>query len=151
MHFIGLYHVYFLLVEGVLKLHKLVESVCVVVRSDQIFSTAIIVPDKTNLNKFAQDALRKTGFTPEQLCEDTSVKSALCKDLLTFGLSNGLEKFEIPKKICLVLDEWTPESGLITAASKLKRKEVEKFYQSHIEKMYSIENGYTARIINERK
>ena len=131
----------FFVVEGVLKLNPIVESICVVVRSDQIFSTAIIVPDSNNLLKFAEEKLRKTGFTTAELCRDSSVKSALCNTLLSFGLSNGLEKFEIPKKIALVLDEWTPESGLITAASKLKRKEVEKFYLSEIESMYGLEKS----------
>ena len=130
----------------------MVDSICVVVRSDQIFSTAIIVPDTNNLVKFAQDSVGKTGFTPEQLCQDNSIKAALCKSLLSFGLLNGLEKFEIPKKIALVLDEWTPESGLITAASKLKRKEVEKHYLSEIEKMYTTDNdGGFVQLINERK
>ena len=129
------------LVEGVLKLNPIVESICVVVRSDQIFSTAIIVPDSNNLLKFAEEKLRKSGFTTAELCRDSSVKTALCNTLLSFGISNGLEKFEIPKKIALVLDEWTPESGLITAASKLKRKEVEKFYLSEIESMYGLEKS----------
>ena len=124
-----------------MKLNPIVESICVVVRSDQIFSTAIIVPDSNNLLKFTEEKLRKTGFTVAELCRDSSVKSALCNTLLSFGLSNGLEKFEIPKKIALVLDEWTPESGLITAASKLKRKEVEKFYLSEIETMYGLEKS----------
>ena len=124
-----------------MKLNPIVESICVVVRSDQIFSTAIIVPYSNNLLKFAEEKLRKTGFTVAELCRDSSVKTALCNTLLNFGLSNGLEKFEIPKKIALVLDEWTPESGLITAASKLKRKEVEKFYSSEIESMYGLEKS----------
>lgn len=132
---------YLFVVEGVLKLNPIVESICVVVRSDQIFSTAIIVPDSNNLLKFAEEKLRKSGFTTAELCRDSSVKTALCNILLSFGLSNGLEKFEIPKKIALVLDEWTPESGLITAASKLKRKEVEKFYLSEIESMYGVEKS----------
>ena len=137
----NLSHYYFSLVEGVLKLSPVVESICVVVRSDQIYSTAIIVPDSNNLSKFAEEKLGKREFTTGELCQDNSVKAALCKALLSFGLSNGLEKFEIPKKISLVQDEWTPESGLVTAASKLKRKEVEKFYLSEIEKMYSPEKS----------
>lgn len=129
------------LVEGVLKLNPVVESICVVVRSDQIYSTAIIVPDSNNLMKLAEEKLRKKGFTTGELCKDESVKTALCKILLSFGLSNGLEKFEIPKKITLVQDEWTPESGFITAASKLKRKDIESYYLSEIEKMYMPETS----------
>ena len=143
--------IFYFPVEGVLKLSPLVESICVVVRSDQIFSTAIIVPDANNLTIFAKEKVGKEGFTVGQLCLDESVKASLCKSLLSFGLSNGLEKFEIPKKIALVQDEWTPESGLVTAASKLKRKEVEKFYVSEIEKMYSPEGENLVHLINEKK
>ena len=52
----------FFVVEGVLKLNPIVESICVVVRSDQIFSTAIIVPDSNNLLKFAEEKLKKSGL-----------------------------------------------------------------------------------------
>ena len=126
----------YFLVEGVLKLNQVINSICVVVCSDQTFSTAIIVPEEKSLAKFAKNVLEKSGFTVSQLCQDESVKNKLCKHLLEFGLMHGLAKFEIPKKITLVLDEWTPESGLITAASKLKRKEVEKYYSSEIKRMY---------------
>ena len=106
-----------------------------------MFATAIIVPDKNNLAKFAETAVGKKGFSVEQLCEDIAVKSALCNRLTEFGLSQGLQKFEIPKKITLVLDEWTPDTGLVTAAMKLKRKEVEKFYSSKITDMYASEKS----------
>ena len=43
-----------------------------------------------------------------------------------FYLSNfrisKLEKFEVPGAISLTAIEWGPESGLVTAAMKLKRK-----------------------------
>ena len=46
------------------------------------------------------------------------------KDLISHGIQSGLEKFEIPKDIALVNEEWTPESGLITASFKVKRKQI---------------------------
>ena len=137
-------------VEGVLKLNENVESICVIVRSDQVFATAIIVPDKNNLVTFAESVLRRQGFTVDQLCNDNSVKTAFCKLLMEFGLSNGLQKFEIPKKVTLVLDEWTPDTGLVTAAMKLKRKEVEKFYNDQITQMYTTEKS-SFKHCNERK
>ena len=33
-------------------------------------------------------------------------------------------------------EEWTPESGLTTAAMKLKRKPLQQFYQADINRMY---------------
>ena len=106
-----------------------------------MFATAIIVPDKNNLVRFAETTVGKKGFSVDQLCEDMALKSALCNHLTQFGLSQGLQKFEIPKKIALVLDEWTPDTGLVTAAMKLKRKEVETFYSSKITDMYASEKS----------
>ena len=47
-----------------------------------------------------------------------------------------LERFEIPRKICLSPEPWTPETGLVTDAFKLKRMELKTHYLSHIERMY---------------
>lgn len=47
-----------------------------------------------------------------------------------------LERFEIPKKIRLSAEPWTPETGLVTDAFKLKRKELKTHYQEDIERMY---------------
>ncbi|TRY80383.1 hypothetical protein TCAL_14529 [Tigriopus californicus] len=73
----------------------------------------------------------------EQLCTDSDVLEAVLKDLSTTGLSQGLEKFEIPSALTLCPDPWTPESGLITAAFKLKRKVVQRQFQDRINQMYS--------------
>lgn len=48
----------------------------------------------------------------------------------------NLERFEIPKKIRLSAEPWTPETGLVTDAFKLKRKELKTHYQDDIERMY---------------
>ena len=128
----------------------MVDSICVVVRSDQCFATAIIVPDQNNLIRFSKDVVGKQGFSINQLCQDDSVKASLCKRLLDFGLLNGLEKFEIPKKVSIVLDEWSIESGLITASSKLKRKEVEKYYSDIINQMYMSKKRSSVRWIDEK-
>ena len=45
-------------------------------------------------------------------------------------------KFEIPKAVYLVADEWTPESGMVTAAFKLKRKAIQFAFQPAIDLMY---------------
>ena len=64
------------------------------------------------------------------------MKTAVLKELTANGLSSGLEKFEIPTALTLCLEQWTPESGLITAAFKLKRKVLQGFYQTNINEMY---------------
>ena len=48
-----------------------------------------------------------------------------------------LEKFEIPAKIKLVPDAWTPESGLVTAALKLKREQLKAKFKDELQNMYA--------------
>ena len=38
--------------------------------------------------------------------------------------------------MCLVSEAWTPESGLLTAAMKLKRKTIESVFSAEIAAMY---------------
>ena len=124
-----------ILVESVLKINPLVDSVCIIAQSDQMYTAAVIVPDKDNLSKLSKE-IGKYGFSVAELCQDNAVKQAFCEKLCNYGISMGLQKFEVPKKVSLCLDEWTPESGLVTAAMKLKRKELENYYFAEIKNMY---------------
>lgn len=47
-----------------------------------------------------------------------------------------LERFEVPQKISLSSEVWTPETGLVTDAFKLKRKELKQHYINDIERLY---------------
>ncbi|UYV71180.1 ACSL4, partial [Cordylochernes scorpioides] len=47
----------------------------------------------------------------------------------------GLNSREIPADCRLVADDWTPDSGLVTAALKLKRHSIEDYYRDHIQEM----------------
>lgn len=122
-------------VESVLKLNPLVENLCVCARSSENITVALVVPSRPNFRSFAE-SLNKAGFSFEQLAKDQTVIDAVAKSLLDFGLARNLEKFEIPKKITLVLEEWTPDSGLVTAAMKIRRRQMDEKYEEEIEEMY---------------
>ena len=47
-----------------------------------------------------------------------------------------LDKFEIPAKIKLMPEPGTPESGLVTAALKLKREQLKAKFKDELKKMY---------------
>ena len=74
----------------------------------------------------------------EELCKDPRIVSALLKELHGHGRRAGLQKFELPGVITLIPEQWTLESGLVTAAFKLKRKPIEDYYQKELKKMYEI-------------
>ena len=74
-------------------------------------------------------------FQKEKLCNNPEVIDYVLKDISAY-VSRRLEKFEIPKGITLVSDMWTPESGFVTSAMKLKRKPIQIAYQNDIDNMY---------------
>lgn len=47
-----------------------------------------------------------------------------------------LQRHEIPKKIWICSEPWTPDSGLLTEALKLKRKNIEKTFKNEIKNLY---------------
>lgn len=47
-----------------------------------------------------------------------------------------LDKFEIPAKIKLLPEPWTPESGLVTAALKLKREQLKNKFKNELQELY---------------
>ena len=52
------------------------------------------------------------------------------------GRLNFMTILFISGAVTLCTDTWTPESGLVTAAFKLKRKPIQDFYQKDLKRMY---------------
>lgn len=57
-------------------------------------------------------------------------------NVLLLFIAAQMERFEIPRKIRLIPEPWTPETGLVTDAFKLKRKELKTHFKDDIERMY---------------
>ena len=53
-----------------------------------------------------------------------------------FRPAGELERFEVPCKLLLSPEPWTPETGLVTDTFKLKRKELRTHYLDDIARMY---------------
>jgi long-chain acyl-CoA synthetase len=98
---------------------------------------AIITPNQKSLNQLAESLGKKESLT--KLCEDPDINKEVYSSLSQAGISARLSKKEIPIKIKLVADEWSPDNDLLTAAMKLKRKNVEKKYKKEIDRMFSTE------------
>ena len=78
----------------------------------------------------------KSYLSFEELCKDKDMTGAVLREITNHGKTSKIEKFELPGAVTLCSEEWTPESGLITAAMKLKRKPLQEFYQLDIDRMY---------------
>ncbi|CAH1987078.1 unnamed protein product [Acanthoscelides obtectus] len=123
-------------VESSLKTLPLVENLCVYGDSTKNFCVALVVPSLDELPKFAE-RLGITGKSFEELCDDERVQKAVTQQLAEHGRKCKLHRFEIPTVVKLISEIWSPESGLVTAAFKLKRKDIQDRYRNEIKRMYS--------------
>ncbi|KAJ0976889.1 hypothetical protein J5N97_012363 [Dioscorea zingiberensis] len=73
----------------------------------------------------------------EDLCRKEETLKEVHGSLVKVAKQARLEKFEIPSKIKLPPGPWTPESGLVTAALKLKREVISKAYAEDIAQLYA--------------
>ncbi|XP_062988289.1 fatty acid CoA ligase Acsl3 [Elgaria multicarinata webbii] len=121
-------------VEAALKNLPLVDNICVYASSFQSYVIGFIVPNHKELKELA----RKKGFkgNMEEICNSAEMEKEVQKLLAEAARTANLEKFEVPLKIRMSPEPWTPETGLVTDAFKLKRKELTAHYQEDINRMY---------------
>jgi long-chain acyl-CoA synthetase len=62
--------------------------------------------------------------------------SKIVKQFIDHCLSQSVDRFEAPTRIKFVKEAWIPDSGLVTDSLKIKRKEIDKFYQNEISQLY---------------
>ena len=98
---------------------------------------ALVVPNNRALKQLAKQ-LNKESLTHTEMCRDQEIIKEVIKALRDHGMQANLQKNEIPTKIMLVTEDWTPDSGLVTAALKLRRKNIQDKYRLDINRMYGI-------------
>jgi long-subunit acyl-CoA synthetase (AMP-forming) len=147
-------------VENVLKECPLVELPLCYARSTESFCIALVCP-----SHIALKALGKSlglGEDVPTLCANKQIiaeVSKQCLPVLTLTSPNPnphpkpdpnqvskqclavckpkLVSFEIPKKIGLVAETWTPDNDLLTAAMKLKRIPIVAKHKAELDALYS--------------
>eukprot|EP00434_Breviolum_minutum_P046071 symbB.v1.2.041472.t1/scaffold8252.1/size7087/1 len=106
-------------VEAALKLVEFVEMPMVYGKTGGTYPIALICPVKPSIEKLAKQLDISGDFvelcTNEKIVEKVfAACKAKCKEM-------KLVEFEIPQRMALISDAWTPENDLLTAAMKLKR------------------------------
>ena len=136
-------------IESCLKRNQFIENICVCNHPNRNWLAAIILPNRTNLIKFSEEikaiksvpnGIHSNGSTKkvnfEDICENSEIISKVLESIQKSGSEAGLKKIEIPVKIFLSSEEWTPSNGLVTASFKLRRKQVFIHHKELIEKMF---------------
>jgi len=121
-------------VESLLRTCPIIENICVYGDPTKGFVICLVVPDRNKLTEMAEK-LNLANESFEENCNDTILIAEVLKELQSYG-KKSLEKFEIPGAATLCPELWTPESGLVTAAFKLKRRPIQDYYQKELKKMY---------------
>lgn len=119
-------------IEQKIKASRFVNQV-VLVGNERKFPAALIVPNFEALRHYAK--LKNLSFkSPEEFCQSPQIVNLLERQIAE--LTADLSKFEKVKKIALLENEMTIESGELTPTLKIKRRVVEEKYKDLIEKIY---------------
>ncbi|XP_034969579.2 long-chain-fatty-acid--CoA ligase 4 isoform X1 [Zootoca vivipara] len=121
-------------VEAALKNCPLIDNICAYAKSDQSYVISFVVPNQKKLTALAEQK-GATGSWVD-ICNNPTMESEVLKEIKQMANKMKLERFEIPVKVRLSPEPWTPETGLVTDAFKLKRKELKNHYLNDIERMY---------------
>ncbi|KAK3698543.1 hypothetical protein QZH41_014469 [Actinostola sp. cb2023] len=122
-------------VEAALAQSQYAENICVYADSLKTYAICLVVPRPKQLKQLAS-SINIPSEDWGVLCHNKAINNAVLKELQSVGKTAKLEKFEIPQKVALVTEQWTPESELVTAALKLKRNNITSFYRDILQAMY---------------
>jgi long-chain acyl-CoA synthetase len=106
----------------------------VVLGDRRAFPTMLVVPDFENLAAWAKEQGIEAA-DPQRLAEDPRVRELIERD--TLGRLESFARYEQPKKIAIIAEEFTIDAGLLTPKMSIKRRAVEDRYREMIEEMYS--------------
>lgn len=122
-------------VEAGLASSKYVENVMLHADPFHNYCVALVVPARQVLEQWAKSGGISYNDYAE-LCTKKEAISEVQQSLAKAAKDAKLDKFEIPAKIKLMPDPWTPESGLVTAALKLKREQLKAKFKDDLQKLY---------------
>merc|ERR1719240_829579 len=121
-------------VENVLKSCKYTQLPMVYASSTMSYCIALICPNVPKLQELAAQ-LGVQGDL-KALCTNPKMIDAVTKEVIEACKGGKLAKFEIPTKVVLVDDLWTPDNDMLTAVNKLKRKQILEKHAAEISAVY---------------
>jgi long-chain acyl-CoA synthetase len=112
----------------------MVDNVCILGFADKIKPIAVVVPEQRTLRNFVvQNGIGNQHADLAGLVGNDKIKDAILKDLLSAAKAAGLQGIELVSGVVIAHEPWTPENGMVTAAMKLSRRNIEKVYADEIQ------------------
>jgi long-chain acyl-CoA synthetase len=124
-------------IEQLIKGSRFVNQV-VLLGNDRKFPAALIVPDWEQINSYVQLKGIKSRSRAE-ICQDPRIIDLFVRQIA--ALTPDLAQFERVKKVALLENELTIETGELTPTLKVKRRVVDEKYRELIDKLYADAEG----------
>lgn len=121
--------------ESKYKTDPFVMQCMIYAQADQNKPVAMVVPQRKMLEDWAQSQGWKTDDYVS-LCAMPQVHTQIFQSMLETARKTGLKSIEQIGNVAICPDEWKPEDGLLTAAMKLKRKEIAARFSKEITQMH---------------
>ncbi len=120
-------------IEQMIRSSRFVNQ-AVLVGNERKFAAALIVPNFEQLESYAKIKGLELS-TPKEFCESPRIIDLLERQIA--AATTKLAKYETVKKIVLLENELTLESGELTPTLKIKRRIVNEKYRNVIDKIYA--------------
>ena len=129
-------------IEGMIKRNKFVAN-AVLYGDRRKYPIVLVVPNFDNLERWARE--RNLSYESRaELIQLADVQAKVEREVMS--MLKELAKFETPKKVLLLENDFTIESGELTPTLKVKRRVVEKRYQDQIDSAYAADDALAASI-----
>jgi long-chain acyl-CoA synthetase len=122
--------------ESTYKSCNLVSNICVHATPDASQPIAIIVPHEGHLRASLPDEDPHAPLAT--LCANAKVNALVLRECNAAGKKTGFKGIEMLQAVVLTAEEWTPESGLVTAAQKIQRKKIAERFDAEIKVAYGV-------------
>ncbi|CAF1363791.1 unnamed protein product [Adineta steineri] len=140
-------------VEMAISKVPIIENSCLCASASSEYTVALICPNTKNMSSFSEKHFGEKDW--QKLVEEDEFIELVLKEVQDGCKKGGIERFETPQRIKIVTEAWTPETGLVTDALKLKRKAIEQKYKDDIEDLYEEkkpkQNSDKKKILNIKK
>jgi long-chain acyl-CoA synthetase len=127
-------------IENMIKTNKYV-SQAVMLGDKRKYPVVLVVPNYEQLEKWARIKNLLWGDR-RQLINLPLVQAKMEKEVLQ--KLSGLASFETPKKVGLLENDFSIESGEMTPSHKVKRRVIEKRYADRVNRLYEEEDASAA-------
>ncbi len=97
-------------------------------------NVALIIPELDVLKAYAEE--NQVDTSQEEWHENTKITDLIRTEIDSH--STSFKGFEKPREFALVMEDWTPDNGLLTPTLKLKRRLIVQKYGEMIEKLHAV-------------